>query len=948
MRFADRVTVGRSAELVRIDAALDDVVAGRGGVLRIEGGPGLGKSHLVGELDRRATARGCRVHIGHADQLMQVFPLCVAAYALGVSTWSDDPVRAQIARLLTGEAAGELPYADPVLAASERMVELVEKLCADQALVLVLEDLHWADEASVAFAERLGREVDQLPLLLVLTARPDRDEPGRARDPLGRAATVTLTLSALSADDVAAFAGAHLTGPPGPRLSALLDTASGSPFYLREILCTLGEDELTMLGDGSVELCVAELVPRTLAGAVGRHLGVLSPDCLQTMRLAAFLGNDFTRQDLRLVLARDTTDALAAASAAGVVELAADRVRFRHELLRQVLLTQTPAALHAGLHGHIARALADGSRADRAVAGHLTAAADPLPGWALGWLAERPESTLYAAPAAYARLLRRAVDAVPDADGRRRNLVRQLMLVSFWVGDDETVTGLGAEAIASADDPDLAARLRIQVLRSLSRLRRFDEAVRVVAPSVTDPAATPVWRARAAAWSANAQAFAGAPEAARSVGEQALTLATSIGDPLGVAYAHSALAVVDGGDRLIAHLDAGLAVLGDDPESLDQRLLMAGNRAARLGALGSPDAEAAFHEVLVAAERVGTYRTSTVHAHAADFLFGRGRWDDALMHIAQMDASALRHPAFGYLHGMRAVIAYRRGEPEEGNRHLRAAGVPDPDPEEPPAAAGPHLDEALALRAESAGDHRQALLFRARYLDLPAGVQRDGRCADALPLIRLARVLGADEVARAAGATVEAARPPSRDGQLCAVACRAMLDGDVAGLLAVAERFLAGGWPLLSAFAAEEAAVLLAAAGDVDAARRHYLRASEQYAQVGADWDLRRAAARFRPYGIRRGTRVSPRSVRHGWESLTDTELRISRLVAQGLSNPDIAREMMLSRNTVQTHVSNVLRKLGRRSRTELARDVALHEPGVAPPAGVGVRSAARARTAGT
>ncbi|MFI2710496.1 AAA family ATPase [Micromonospora sp. NPDC018662] len=948
MRFADRLTVGRSAELARVDAALDDLVAGRGGILRIEGGPGLGKSHLVGELSRRAAARGHPVHIGHADQLTQPFPLCVAAYALGVSTWSDDPVRAQIARLLTGEAAGELTYADPVLAATERMVELVEKLCADQALILVLEDLHWADEASVSLAERLGREVDQIPLLLVLTTRPARDEPGRPRDTPHPAATDPLILSPLGAADVTALVRAHLTGPPGPRLSALLDTASGSPFYLREILCTLGQDELVPLADGCVELGVAELVPRTLAEAVGRHLGVLSPDCLQAIRLAAFLGNDFTRDDLCLVLARDAGSALDAAVAAGVVELSGDRVRFRHELLRQVLLTQTPSALHAGLHGHIARVLADGGRADREVAGHLTAAADPLPGWALGWLAERPESTLYAAPAAYARLLRRAVDVVRPAAPLRWVLVRQLMLVSFWVGDDEAVTRLGAEAITSAGAPDLAARLRIQVLRSLSRLRRFDEAVRVVAPSVADPATAPVWRARAAAWSANAQAFAGEPEAARAVAEQALALATSIGDPLGVAYAHSALAVVDGGDRLIAHLDAGLAVLGDDPESLDQRLLMAGNRAARLGALGSPDAEAAFDEVLVAAERVGTYRTSTVHAHAAGFLFGRGRWDDALVHIAQMDAAALRHPAFGYLHGMRAVIAYRRGEPEEGNRHLRAAGMPEPDPDELPPAAGPHLDEALALRAESAGDYRQALLIRARYLDLPAGVQRDGRCADAIHLIRLARALGADATARAAGAAVDAARPPSRDGQLCAVTCRALLDGDAAGLLAVAELFLAGDWPLYSAFAAEEAAALLAEAGDVDAARRHYLRATEQYAQVGADWDLRRAAARFRPYGIRRGSRVSPRAARHGWESLTDTELRISRLVAQGLSNPEIARDMMLSRNTVQTHVSNVLRKLGRRSRNELARDVVLHDAAVAPPPRTGVARPARTRTDGT
>ena len=924
----DRLTVGRGAETAALIRALDDLVTGRGSLAWIEGDPGIGKSRLVAELGERATRRGCSLLVGHADQLMQTFPLRVVTAAMSVTTWSEDPVRAQIARLLSGEADGELRYADPVLAAAERLLDLVEKLCADSPLVLVLEDAHWADEASLAFAERLSRVVDQFPLLLVLTCRPVPDGPP-SRDAVRARAATRLRLAPLRAADVAALARAHLDGSAGPRLSALLDTATGSPLYVREILRSLAGADLTRLADGSVELGTAEPVPGTLADAVGRRLGMLSPEHLRALRLAAFLGDAVHPDDLDLVLERDARGALAAATVAGVLEPAGDRLRFRHELIRQVLLAQTPPALHGSMHDHIARVLAAARRPDTVVAGHLTAAADPLLSWALDWLGQRPESALYAAPTAYADLLRRAVAAVAAPDARRPVLVRQLMLVSFWLGRDDVVIGLGAAAIAAAGDPDLAARLRIQVMRSYARLRRFADAVAVLAPSLTDAGTAPVWRARAAAWSANAQAFLGEAEQARSVALAALALAGSVGDPLGIAYAHSALAVVDGSDQLVAHLEEGMAALGDDPESLDQRLLMAGNRAAQMGALGLPETEAAFDEALVTAERVGTYRTSTMHAHAAGYFFDRGRWDEALLHIEQLDTAALRHPAFGYLLGMRAVIAYRRGELAVGGRYLLAAGVPDPGPDGVPEPVGPLLTEAAALRAESTGNNRQALRIRSQYLDLPAGPSRDGRSAEAPYLIRLARSLGDESVARAALDVVAATTTtPTADGRLTIEVCRAVLAADAARLLGLAGEFRAGGWRLYAAFALEEAAAVLAATGDTAGARDPFRQATDLYAEYGAEWDLRRAGARFRPHGLRRGTRAQPRAAGTGWAALTATELRVSRLVAQGLANGEIAGELMLSRNTVQTHVSNVLTKLGRRSRTELARDVALYERG--------------------
>jgi DNA-binding NarL/FixJ family response regulator len=99
----------------------------------------------------------------------------------------------------------------------------------------------------------------------------------------------------------------------------------------------------------------------------------------------------------------------------------------------------------------------------------------------------------------------------------------------------------------------------------------------------------------------------------------------------------------------------------------------------------------------------------------------------------------------------------------------------------------------------------------------------------------------------------------------------------------------------------------------------------EVYAHLGAQWDLRRAAARVRPFGIRRGARGPRQRPAHGWEALSPTELTIAQLVAKGLSNPDIATELLLSRRTVQSHVSSILMKLKAHSRVEIAREVRGH-----------------------
>ena len=98
----------------------------------------------------------------------------------------------------------------------------------------------------------------------------------------------------------------------------------------------------------------------------------------------------------------------------------------------------------------------------------------------------------------------------------------------------------------------------------------------------------------------------------------------------------------------------------------------------------------------------------------------------------------------------------------------------------------------------------------------------------------------------------------------------------------------------------------------------------EIYTSLGAAADVARLQASFRAHGIRRGPHAKHRQARSGWDSLTPTETKIAALVEAGLSNPEIAAKLLLSRRTVATHVSHILKKLDVHSRTDIAREAAL------------------------
>ncbi|MBO0820603.1 MAG: helix-turn-helix transcriptional regulator [Nocardiopsaceae bacterium] len=154
-----------------------------------------------------------------------------------------------------------------------------------------------------------------------------------------------------------------------------------------------------------------------------------------------------------------------------------------------------------------------------------------------------------------------------------------------------------------------------------------------------------------------------------------------------------------------------------------------------------------------------------------------------------------------------------------------------------------------------------------------------------------------------------------------------MLDSDPEKLLAAAAGYEDATRPLHQAKALEAAAMMLLESDDGETRKRTrdaMGRSVEVYEFLGAAADVQRILSVFRGHGIRRGPHSKHRKAETGWESLTPAEEKVVALVVEGLSNPEIAGRLVVSRRTVGTHVSSILKKLGLASRAEIAREAAL------------------------
>jgi DNA-binding CsgD family transcriptional regulator/tetratricopeptide (TPR) repeat protein len=806
----------------------------------------------------------------------------------------------------------------------------MDRLCATQPVLLAFDDLQWADQATLLVWQRLGAAVDQIPLLLVSGCRPVPVRPAVAslRRAMVDSGADVITLAPLRKDEIVDLAGRLAGAAPGPRLRRMVAHAAGNPLYARELVDALVRERRVNVDRG-----VAELVgpdgqrPPALAVAIRDRLDFLSPEATATLRMAAFLGPAFAVYDLVTVTGRQAGELLPGldeAIAAGVLAEAGDRLEFRHELIRQALYEATPASARSALHRQAARALADAGLPIDRVAVHLVSAPDALDGWAVDWAAEHAEELAYRAPEIAADLLPAAARRCAAGDPREAALLRGQARGLMILNRDEEAEAVARHVLASATDPVRAAEMAWILASIIMGDARSAEALRLLDGALARPGLPPVLQARLHAWRAKMLPVLGRREEGEEEARRALAFGERIGDPRTVGHALQMLYMLSDYATGLTYADRALDVIGDHPETTGLRLALLCNRAENLEALGRVDlAEPSLREALVLAERAGASWLPRVQVELARFYILTGRWDEACTELDPIVANISYIEQFIRLGGLAFIAAHRDDRPA-CRRHLKAAvALPEPTGDNRGNAA--LLWMARAVDAEQRGGPALAVAELAHTVSYEDRHEMYDRCLWMPDLVRLAQAVGDADLARAAVAAAEtdAAHEALPRRVRAARRARAVLDGDVEGLLAMGGELRAAGRWLAVGQAFEEAAALLARAGDVAGARAALTEAVRAYLDLGAGWDVRRADARLRELGVRRGPRSVRRRPTTGWDALTPTEARVAGMVAQGRSNPDIAAEMLLSRRTVQSHVSSILAKLGFGSRMEIARDLA-------------------------
>src|ERR1700719_3521093 len=234
----------RSGELATVRAGVEALRHGGGAAVWVEGEPGIGKSSLVVEALAGTSELGWDIGWGIADQLTERLPLSVMQDCLGVRLTSPDPRRAHAAGLLRSQRLGLFTDGDASVSGVEVLLALAGQLCAAAPTVMVVDDLQWADDASLLVWHQLAASIDQLRLLLIATCRSDprRSEVQQVRSSLARRGGALVTLGPLPQADVATLVTAMLGTPPAGTLRQLTAQAAGNPLYLRELVDALARD----------------------------------------------------------------------------------------------------------------------------------------------------------------------------------------------------------------------------------------------------------------------------------------------------------------------------------------------------------------------------------------------------------------------------------------------------------------------------------------------------------------------------------------------------------------------------------------------------------------------------------------------------------------------------------------------------------------------------------
>ena len=510
---------GRDEELRRLLGVYDTAAPGGGGVVTVVGEPGIGKTRLLQELAASARRRGGLVLSGRCLEgawvpPYQAFVEAITGYAaqVGATRLRADlgPAAGPLARLVPGlrEVLPDVPTAEPLQPVEERLrlldavARFLAGLTAHGPVVLVLDDLQWADDSTLVTLRHIARVLVGQRLLLVGAYRSDEAGPDLV-DALGalraEAEVTAVHLRGLAADELGRLLGALADAPVSAALAgAIQHETRGNPFFAREVLRHLLETQaLRVDADGALEADLPlEVVPEGLRDVLARRRARLSPDGNRFLDTAAGFEGPFPFAVVAEVAELEDAAALAALDEllrAGLIEpdVAPERYQFGHALIRHAVYADLNPSRQVRLHRRLAQALEAARTVSQArvAAGEVAAQyhrSAVLPGADAGVapaLEAAEQAQAASAHAEAAAFLHMAYELAPPGDVRLPRLRARLGLALAWaLRMDEAVQAAAAAAdeLAAAEGRPVAAGYLAEVTSALTNAGSVGHAWQLV------------------------------------------------------------------------------------------------------------------------------------------------------------------------------------------------------------------------------------------------------------------------------------------------------------------------------------------------------------------------------------------------------------------------------------------------------------------------------------